>query len=811
MKALGTVVVAIAARGTRSSRVRRQLRRCHSPSTRAARRSSSSRFSSGSRDETGIEVEVRYGDSRRARDDDRRGRRQLPGRRLLRAGPWLARTRSTRSSRSCPRRRSSGSTPASATPTVAGSARRGARACSRTTPTSCPKPMCPTRSATSRIRSGRDGSASRRRTRPSRRSSTAMRLSEGDDAHQEVARRPAGERRRRTTRRTRRSSRPSRRARSTSGSSTTTTSTSCRKSSRTRRSRTTSSRPAIRAALVSVAGAGIARELRPERRRGALRRLPPLGRGPALLRRRGRGGRVSARRRRRPRRPGLPPIARARGAECTTLDGLRRRARERPSNCSERPDTCRETTERGHGRPRSCSSLRRASSSRSLLLPLAYLVVRVASGGRRARHPRRVVDAGGWSGTRSLLAVGVVVASTLVAVPMAWLVTRTDLPARRLWAAATAVPLVIPSYVAAFCLLGFFGPRGVLARARSASSALPDVTGYWGALARADARDLSVRLPARPQAALREPRPRARRGGARPRASRTRGCSSGSPLPALRPAVGLGALLVVLYVALGLRRGLAHGLRHADDARSTSSTSSLFDRAPAAILALRPRRAHGRRPRARRVPHPAARSPLPGTPGAARPHAVVPLGRWRHACARLLRPSSSALPRPSGRRARLLARARYRERPELGRPVERDAALARGVGGWRPVVAVVAALPVALLALRYPTAHVARARAALVRGRTRFPGIVIALSLVFFAARYASPVYQTHRAPGLRVRHPLLPAGAARASSRRSTRVNPRSRRRRGRSGAGPLRTLGSRDRAARASRESSPAPRSSS
>ena len=92
-----------------------------------------------------------------------------------------------------------------------------------------------------------------------------------------------------------------------------------------------------------------------------------------------------------------------------------------------------------------------------LLLPLVYLVVRVASGGR-------AFDILGESSTWKLvwntilLAVGVVLASTLVAVPMAWLVTRTDLPARRLWAAATAVPLVIPSYVAAFCLLGFFRP-----------------------------------------------------------------------------------------------------------------------------------------------------------------------------------------------------------------------------------------------------------------------------------------------------------------------------------------------------------------
>ena len=49
-----------------------------------------------------------------------------------------------------------------------------------------------------------------------------------------------------------------------------------------------------------------------------------------------------------------------------------------------------------------------------------------------------------------------------IGVSVAWLTTRTDLPGRRFWAVGAALPLVIPSYVAAFCLLGAFGPRGLL-------------------------------------------------------------------------------------------------------------------------------------------------------------------------------------------------------------------------------------------------------------------------------------------------------------------------------------------------------------
>lgn len=63
--------------------------------------------------------------------------------------------------------------------------------------------------------------------------------------------------------------------------------------------------------------------------------------------------------------------------------------------------------------------------------------------------------------TNSLLLMGgVTVGSILLGVPLAYLTVRTDLPFRRFWSIAVALPLVVPSYVGAFTFVSAFGPRG---------------------------------------------------------------------------------------------------------------------------------------------------------------------------------------------------------------------------------------------------------------------------------------------------------------------------------------------------------------
>ncbi|MEX2613389.1 MAG: iron ABC transporter permease [Gaiellaceae bacterium] len=371
----------------------------------------------------------------------------------------------------------------------------------------------------------------------------------------------------------------------------------------------------------------------------------------------------------------------------------------------------------------------------ALLLPLAYLLVRVASGGRALEI---LGEATTWRlvWNTVVLAAGVVTASVLVGVPLAWLVTRTDLPGRRAWAAAGALPLVIPSYVAAFCLLGFFGERGLLADALGAES-LPEVRGYWGSL-------VALTLATYPyvflltQASLRGLDP------ALEEAARGLGTSGWRVFlrvtgPAVRPAAGLGSLLVALYTFSDF--GVVSLMNYDTLTQAIYvQYKSLFDRAPAATLALllvaltavalsveyRTRR-HGRLSRA--------------GPGSQRPSPIVRLGRWKApALAFCTAVVGLFLVLPAGVLAYWLARGIANER-ELHMPWS-ETLHSLGASGLAAGAAVLAALPVAILALRYPS-RTSRMLERLSYAGNALPGLVIALALVFFASRYGSVLYQS--------------------------------------------------------------------
>ena len=71
-----------------------------------------------------------------------------------------------------------------------------------------------------------------------------------------------------------------------------------------------------------------------------------------------------------------------------------------------------------------------------------------------------------------------------MAVPLAWLTTRTDLPLRRAWVVLTALPLVIPSYVGGFIVVVALGPKGMLLGLLDGPlgiDRLPDISGFPGA------------------------------------------------------------------------------------------------------------------------------------------------------------------------------------------------------------------------------------------------------------------------------------------------------------------------------------------
>ncbi|KGM17243.1 hypothetical protein N867_07405, partial [Actinotalea fermentans ATCC 43279 = JCM 9966 = DSM 3133] len=99
------------------------------------------------------------------------------------------------------------------------------------------------------------------------------------------------------------------------------------------------------------------------------------------------------------------------------------------------------------------------------LLPVAYLVVRAAEAGWGAVVEILLRDRTLALVARSLvLAVAVTATALAIGLPLAWLTTRTDLPGRRAWGVVAALPLAVPSFVAAYTWI----------------SVLPQVSGFLG-------------------------------------------------------------------------------------------------------------------------------------------------------------------------------------------------------------------------------------------------------------------------------------------------------------------------------------------
>jgi iron(III) transport system permease protein len=376
----------------------------------------------------------------------------------------------------------------------------------------------------------------------------------------------------------------------------------------------------------------------------------------------------------------------------------------------------------------------------AVALPVVYLVIRAAGGGAHAWGVLQRHDTLLLVGRTVGIVAAVTAAAIALGVPLAWLVVRTDLPGRRLWAVALALPLVIPSYVAALALLGAFGPRGLLQQALEPLGVerVPEIYGFGGAF-------LALTLSTYPYVlllvigALRGLDP------ALEEASRSLGRGSLETflrvtLPALRPAVGVSSLLVALYVLADFG---AVSLMQFDALTRAIYLQyrSLFDRSPAAVLSLvlvaltalillleaRTRRRSA-------VYHRSG-------PGAARATAPVPLGRWRWSAVGLCGLVVTLfLAVPVGVLVYWLARGGRRGR---GLDAVGEAALnSLLAAAVAAAVAVVAALPVALLAHRHPRPWSRALERASYTGNA-LPGVVIALSLVFFAANYAGWIYQT--------------------------------------------------------------------
>ncbi|MCC5632327.1 iron ABC transporter permease [Nostoc sphaeroides CHAB 2801] len=184
----------------------------------------------------------------------------------------------------------------------------------------------------------------------------------------------------------------------------------------------------------------------------------------------------------------------------------------------------------------------------AITLPLTYLVIRMAGvGGKEllalVLRPRTLIVLFNSVG----LAVATTILTTAIALPLAFLTLRTDLPWRRFWLLITTLPLAIPDYVGSFALIAAFGPKGSwlqLWLEPLGVEAIPEIYGWTGAI-------LGLTLFSYPylllsiQAGLQGIDPKMEE------AARSLGCNQREifwriTLPTLRPAIVAGGLLVAL-------------------------------------------------------------------------------------------------------------------------------------------------------------------------------------------------------------------------------------------------------------------------
>ncbi len=380
----------------------------------------------------------------------------------------------------------------------------------------------------------------------------------------------------------------------------------------------------------------------------------------------------------------------------------------------------------------------------ALLLPVIYLLIRTLDAGAESLadillRPRTAAII-----LRSVVLVAIVSgASAVLALALGWLIERTDLPFRRTWSILTVLPLVMPSYIVAFLFISVFAPLGILHRLVTEPlgiEKLPSVYGLPGAA-------IVLVLVSYPYTLLTVRAALRGSGRALEDASRTLGKGPWETflrvtLPQLRPALASGSLLVALYTisdfgAVSLLRyetfTWAIYLQYTSYVdRTAAAALSLVLVGLAVLLFLAETSAHGDRPL--EDTHQAELG------GADSPS--VPLGVWKYpALALCSLVALVALVIPMAVLLFWLIRGLGAGEHLSG--VWGPALNSATVSSLAAVAAVAAALPIVVLAVRFPgrfsmsidrISHVGFA----------LPGIVIALALVFFGSRLVPSLYQTH-------------------------------------------------------------------
>ncbi len=385
-----------------------------------------------------------------------------------------------------------------------------------------------------------------------------------------------------------------------------------------------------------------------------------------------------------------------------------------------------------------------------LLVP-AYLLIRMSGAWAETLETLSKPHTLTVLGNTVVLAVAVTIAAAIIAVPIAWLTTHTDLPGRRVWAILTALPLVIPSYVFAYLFVSVHSPKGLLQQllAPFGIERLPPIYGFPGAF-------LVLTLISYPYTLLTVRAAIARMDPALLEAARSLGLSPGEAfrrvtLPYLRPAILAGSLLVALYVLRDF--GAVTMLQYSTFTRIIYNRylSYQMDAAAAmafvlvlltAVVLLLEWRARGNSQYARVAV------------GAARQMQPNALGRWKWPS--LIFVTSIvlwALIVPVGGLLYWFWRGLSQNWAvrEAGAAVTTTQYLTSllepawnslSMAAMGAILAIIFALPITILAVRRP-GRASSFFERLTYASFALPGIVVALAYVFFGVNYARPLYQT--------------------------------------------------------------------
>ncbi len=387
-----------------------------------------------------------------------------------------------------------------------------------------------------------------------------------------------------------------------------------------------------------------------------------------------------------------------------------------------------------------------------ILLVPAYLLLRTVTGWENAAKTLLRLQTWQVLGNTVMLAVSVTAATAVLATPLAWLTACTNLPGRRLWSVLVALPLVIPSYVAAYLYASLLTPKGLLQQwlqPLTGVERLPEFYGFPGAF-------LVLTIISYPFTYLTVRAAFQRMDPALTEAARSLGVSPRRAffrvtLPYLRPSILAGSLLVSLYVLRDF--GAVTMLQYSTFTRIIYNryTGYRLDAAAALALVLVALTAvilvfeHKSRGRAQYTRT---------ATGAARRQRPVQLGKWTApALAFVGSVVFVTLIVPAGGLIYWFWRGWQQDFgvKAIGGVQSNTAALAGLLEpAWHSfsasflgaALAMTLALPIAILAVRRP-GRLSQFFEKVTYASFALPGIVVALAFVFFGINYAASFYQT--------------------------------------------------------------------